>query len=312
MDKVEILEQIENLKLKYGDWAYDIPLPYEIWTNGNQNLPHTRLNRIVRIISDTVGKPLSKCRILDLGCLDGIFSIEFAKQGAETIGVEIREANIEKARFCKDVLRLDNLKFRQDDARNISVECYGQFDAILCSGLLYHLTAPDAIDLISKMFEMSKKLVVIDTSIALKPEVKYNKENKEYWGKIHQEHFRDDSQERKSKRLWSSWDNNESFWFTRPSLVNILGYAGFTSVYECFNPIHLGPERKHRCTFVALKGEKCEIINSPSVNTLDENWPENSLIYNPPKVNLIKLFFKKVVSRLKRILKYFGSILNMP
>jgi len=303
MEKNELQEQIHNLKSKYGDWTYDIPLPFNIWTKGNLNIPHTRLKRIVQIISDMLDKPFSKCRILDLGCLDGIFSIEFAKQGAETIGVEIREENIEKARFCKEVLNLNNLEFRQDDARNISIESYGMFDAIICSGLLYHLTAPDAIELISKMFDMSYKVVVIDTSIALKPEINYVKGSNEYWGKIHHEHFEDDTQYIKSKRLLSSWDNNKSFWFTRPSLINILKSTGFTSVYECFSPIHLGKERVHRCTFVALKGNECRIETSPTANDLKANWPENSLIYSAPKINSTKAFLKKVMSKLKRTLK---------
>ena len=56
-----------------------------------------------------------------MGCEEGVFSIEFAQHGANTVGVEIREANIEKAKFCKDVLKLHNLEFRKDDVRNIGL-----------------------------------------------------------------------------------------------------------------------------------------------------------------------------------------------
>lgn len=284
MEKKELLEQIENLKREYGAWTYDIPLPFDVWTRGNINIPHTRLKRTVQIVSDLVGKPLSECRILDLGCLDGIFSIEFALHGAETIGIEVREDNIKKAIFCKEVLNLNNLDFRQEDARNISIESHGMFDAIICSGLLYHLTASDAIELISKMFNMSNKLVVIDTHIALEPVKSYLSDNDEYWGKLHNEHNEQDTQEIKSKKLWASWDNNQSFWFTRPSLINILNMIGFTSTYECFTPSHInfgrpGIEHLDRCTFVALKGKKCNLITSPAANSLNENFPEKSLDY---------------------------------
>lgn len=284
MEKKELLEQIENLKREYGAWTYDIPLPFDVWTRGNINIPHTRLKRTVQIVSDLVGKPLSECRILDLGCLDGIFSIEFALHGAETIGIEVREDNIKKAIFCKEVLNLNNLDFRQEDARNISIESHGMFDAIICSGLLYHLTASDAIELISKMFNMSYKVVVIDTHIALEPVKSYLSDNDEYWGKLHNEHNEQDTQEIKSKKLWASWDNNQSFWFTRPSLINILNKIGFTSTYECFTPSHInfgrpGIEHLDRCTFVALKGKKCNLITSPAANSLNENFPEKSLDY---------------------------------
>ena len=89
MEKSEIIERLNNLKQQYGEWSYDIPLPYNIWTKGNIQMPHTRLKRIVQLVNDTVGKPLSECRVLDLGCLDGQFSIEFAQQGATTLGIEV-------------------------------------------------------------------------------------------------------------------------------------------------------------------------------------------------------------------------------
>src|ERR1035441_9209545 len=115
--KETIRSGVEELRQKYGDWTYDIPLPHDTWTKGKLDLPHTRLKRITQIVHDLLRKPLNECRILDLACLDGIFSIEFASRGAETIGIEIREANIKKAIFGKEVLGLNNLTLVQDDVR---------------------------------------------------------------------------------------------------------------------------------------------------------------------------------------------------
>lgn len=287
--KEAIEAKLDELKNQYGNWSYDIPLPHAIWTRGNLHIPHTRLKRIVQIIADLVQKPLSECRILDLGCLDGLFSIEFAKQGAQTVGVEIREANIKKAMFCKEILELDNLEFRQDDVRNISTESYGRFDAIVCSGILYHLPASDAINLIQRMFEMVDRLIVIDTHIALDPIESITHENKQYWGKVYLEHAATDTHEEKTKRLWASADNSTSFWFTRPSLVNILSRAGFSSVHECFTPPHLnfgkpGIEHQDRCTFAAIKGHPRELFTAPAANALQEEFPENSLSYQHEKI----------------------------
>ena len=290
--KEAIEQRLDELKLKYGDWAYDIPLPYGIWTRGNLQKPHTRLKRIVQIANDLCDKPLSACRVLDLGCLDGIFSIEFALQGATTIGVEIREANIQKALFCKEVLGLDNLEFRQDDVRNVSLESYGEFDVILCSGILYHLPAFDAIDLIRKMYEMATRIVIIDTHISLFPEEEIRFDDHSYWGDSYREHSDGASVEDKAKRLWASIDNETSFWFTRPSLVNLISKAGFSSVYECFVPPNFIPSmhfqdagiRAHdRCTFVAMKDHDCELNTSPTANKLRQEWPENSLAYGTPR-----------------------------
>ena len=300
--KVELQSALDNLKSKYGEWTYDIPLPFDIWTNGNLQIPHTRLKRIVQIISDLSHKPLSKCRILDLACLDGIFSIELAKHGADTVGVEIREANINKAIFCKEAIGLDNLEFRQDDVRNISEESYGKFDAIICSGILYHLLGEDAINLIDSMHKLVNNVVVIDTHIALKAYERFVYKGEEYWGRTVKEHFASATKEEKEKDNWASIDNLSSFYFTRPSLLNILNKAGFSSVYECFNPTHLnfgkpGLEHDDRCTFVAIKNDLCDILTSPSVNILKEKWPENSLSYMPEHRPL----HKRAISRLKKM-----------
>jgi len=304
----ELQHALEELKSEHGEWAYDIPLPFNVWTKGDLQVPHTRLKRIVQIVSDLSRKPLSECRVLDLGCLDGIFSIEFATHGANTIGVEIREANIKKAIFCKEALELHNLDFRLDDVRNISAESYGRFDAIVCSGILYHLPAADAIDVINRMYDIVDRVVVVDTHVALEPIERFVYGDDEYWGSVFREHADSATLEEKTKDLWASADNPTSFWFTRASLINILGKAGFSSVYECFVPAHLnfgkpGLEHRDRCTFVALKDEICDIATSPSVNTLQEEWPEDSLSYAPDAIiqHERRPLHERVVSRLKRM-----------
>lgn len=299
---------LDEMKREYGEWSFDIPLPFDIWTRGNLQIPHSRLKRIVQVVSDLSEKPLSECRILDLGCLDGIFSIEFAKHGANTIGVEFREANIKKALFCKEALGLHNLDFRQDDVRNISIESYGRFDAIVCSGILYHLPAADAINLINRMYDIVNRIVVIDTHVALQPIERFVYGGDEYWGSVFREHSESATLKEKAKAIWFSADNTTSFWFTRPSLINILNKAGFSSVYECFIPPHLnfgkpGLEHRNRCTFVALKDDICDIATSPSVNTLQEKWPEYSLSYAPDSIikDRLRQLYKRVILRLKNM-----------
>lgn len=271
--------EVRSLASRHGDWFYDMPLPGGTWTGGNQGVPHTRLKRIVQIIADLAGKPLSECRVLDLGCLEGQFAIELALQGAEAVGLEIREANVAKAKFVKAALGLKSVEFHKDDARNL--EQYGQFDAIVCSGLLYHLTAADALNLIEAMHRMAR-LVIIDTHIALRAETCWQG----YSGKVYREHGPSDSAEKKESRRWASADNEVSFWFTRPSLINALTKVGFTSVYECFTPAHMnygkpGMECPDRCTFVAIRGAPVALATSPVANGLTETWPEGSLDYAP-------------------------------
>ncbi len=298
--KEQIQQGVDELKRKYGEWNFDIPLPFGIWTKGNLGEPQTRLKRIIQVINDLSQKPFSKSRILDLGCSDGQFSIECALQGADTIGVEGREANIKKAIFSKEVLELRNLEFRRDDIRNISVESYGKFDTIICSGVFYHLPALDAIKLINNMYEMSTRLLVLDVRVALEPIEKIIYEKNEYWGKVFREHPENATSEEKAKRLFYSLDNMTSFWFTRPSLINLLSKAGFSSIYECFTPTHKnfgkpGIHHPDHLTFVAIKGENCALKTSPVANTLREEWPEKSLTYAPVKP---LPFYKRILLRL--------------
>lgn len=277
--KESIQSGLYELQLKYGNWSNDIPLPFGLWTRGNLHIPHTRLKRILQIANDLSIKPLSESRVLDLGCLDGIFSIEFAQHGAHTLGVEVRESNIQKAIFCKNAYGLDNLEFLKEDVRNLSVDRHGKFDVIICSGILYHLPAADAIGVMNQMFQMTNRIVIIDTQISFEPEEMVLHNGEEFWGRTYREHADDATPEEKEKNIWGSADNTTSFWFTRPSLINLLSKVGFSSVYECFTPTH--NEIPDRCTLVAIKSSPCELHTSPYANGLREDWPENSLTYAP-------------------------------
>lgn len=122
--------------------------------------------------------------------------------------------------------------------REISEDTHGRFDAIVCSGILYHLTADVALELIKRIYEMTDHAVVIDTQISLEAATTVDSGQRKYAGRLFAEHGANDSASTKPSRTWASADNEDSFWFTRPSLVNILADVGFTSVYECFTPTH--------------------------------------------------------------------------
>ncbi len=282
----QIRERLTQLVEAYGEWTFDIPLPHGVWTRGNEGEPHTRLRRLFQIACDLSTKPLNSCRVLDLGCLDGQFSIEFALAGAEVIGIEIREANIQKALFAKEVLQLSNLEFLQQDVRNISCQEYGKFDVILCSGILYHLNTPDVFTVIERMYEMLERLLIVDTHISLRPLGTVTYRGQAYVGEHFREYSDEDAEVAKRTNLWASWGNSKSFLFTRPSLVNFLAQVGFSSIYECFNPPHLnfgnpGLEHKDRCTFVAIKDHMRNLVTSPAANALSEKHPEGTLSYSP-------------------------------
>lgn len=287
LDKNELLSRMNEIAREHGEWLEDIPLSHGVWTGGNQRCPHTRLRRIVQILADVCGKPLDSCRVIDLGCLNGMFSIECALQGARVVGIDVRPANIEKANFAREALGLSNVEFRVGDVRDVRREAFGDFDAVLCSGLLYHLNAPDVFHVIDNIYGMTLRAAVFDTHVSLKPTFQVEHRGRVYRGHEFREHGETDSEEQMEKHILAARGNKVSFWMTRPSLLNALARAGFSSVYECLNPPHLnfgkvGVEHRDRCTFVGLKGTAVSLRTSPDANGLDEEWPEGTLDYSPP------------------------------
>src|SRR6185312_10010629 len=105
--------------------------------------------------------------ILDLACLEGQYALEFARQGAQSVGIEGRAENLEKARFAQRALQLDNVELHQDDVRNLSVAKYGHFDVVLCLGILYHLDAPDVFDFVERIASVCTGFAIFDTYISV-------------------------------------------------------------------------------------------------------------------------------------------------
>lgn len=218
------------------------------------------------IAMDHSRKPLEELRVLDLACLEGPYAIEFARQGARVLGIEGREANIEKARFVKRALGLENLELVQDDVRNLSREKNGQFDVVLCLGSLYHLDAADLFGFVRAIGEVCTGFTVLSTHVTGEGEVCREFGGQKYWGKRVREHPAESTPRDKLETLWASLDNEFSFWPTRASLLNLFSEAGFLSIYECHHPpIYVTEDR---VALVALKGSSRELISAPRYNTI--------------------------------------------
>lgn len=271
-----------------GPWtAHDISLAQGVQTLGSP-LPDTRLRRIVQLVSDTAGKPLDQLRILDLGCLEGQFAIEFALHGAKVVAVEGREANLRKARFAARTMGADTLELHNGDVRDLKVEDYGEFDVILCLGVLYHLDSPDVMELVHSLAKLCQGMLVIDTHFSLQPKVAVDWNGHRYWGDFWTEYAQGKRAKEEDEALWSSIGNDRSLLLTRRSLCNLLGHTGFSSVYECLNPYEWHSpdwplpspdgnvvEWPDRATFVAVKDTRARILSSVLTDAApDRDRPE--------------------------------------
>lgn len=274
MDIETIGQQKQEIIDRFGAWTnHNIRLKDELYTIGNHLVgSEVKVRRFLQAIADLTGRSFSELRVLDLACLEGLYGIELALQGAQVVGIEGREENLEKARFTKLVLGLDNIDFFRDDVRNLSPETYGQFDVVLCLGIFYHLDAPDVFEFAQNIERVCTTLAIFDTHVSRNSEQSYTYDNREYWGKNYTE----------DETLWASIGNPISVWLTRPSLYNLLVDVGFSSVYECHMPIISKYEQMRfreeadRSTFIALKNKPVQ-LRSTSLLTENIRCPEKEV-----------------------------------
>jgi 2-polyprenyl-3-methyl-5-hydroxy-6-metoxy-1,4-benzoquinol methylase len=302
-DRDDVRKQMAELSERYGEWtAMGIQLRDGLSTL-EPIIFDRGLFRVVQSAADLPKKPLAESRVLDLACLKGHYAIEFALQGAEAVGIEEREANIMKARFAKETLGLSRLTFLQGDVCTLSREQHGDFDIVICSGILYHLNAPDVFHFLKRIAEVCHGIVIIDTFFSVKDKISFEFEGRTYWGRYCPEHDPDTDKTQRMKALWSSMDNVQSVWLTRPWLFNLLEHVGFTSVLECCVPSMLNLPFD-RATIVAVKNKRVPSLSSPPTDSLEtEAWPE----HRPFKVHAIQdpksIAFQRIKSLLPNVIK---------
>lgn len=279
MDTKAILDLKNQVVTKYGAWdSNNVYLEDGLYTIGPRIVgDEIKLQRVVQCVVDHNGGSVEGLRILDLGCGEGLYAIEFARRNASCLAVEGREPRAEKVRFVKHVLSLDNLDVMQDDVRNLSVKKHGKFDVVLCLGILYHLGAPDVFTFASRLGEVCQKICIVDTRITLRPKTRYTINGKTYLGSWGEEHWPGDKEAVKLSRMGASLDNERNFWLSRPSIYNLLRNVGFTTVYECHIPAE-PTKPEDRVTFVAIKGQPCDLFSAPLIATRPvEDMPEQPL-----------------------------------
>src|ERR1019366_732858 len=189
-------------------------------------------------------------RLVDLGCLEGGYTVELARAGFDALGIEVRQSNFDNCQRVKAATNLPNLSFACDDVHNLAK--YGVFDVVFCCGLLYHLDEPHKF--LDLMAQVCQRVIIIDTHVADKqPNGKFKlsemTENEGWAGRWFSE-FDNDHARHTDK--WSAWSNRKSFWPMKRDLMQGLFQAGFTTVLESptFEPYL---ELTHRVTIVGVK-----------------------------------------------------------
>jgi SAM-dependent methyltransferase len=181
---------------------------------------------------------VSSTSVVDLGCLEGGYAVAFAQAGYEVTGIEVRELNLERCRYVQERLALSNLRFVQDDVRNLGV--YGPFDAVFCCGLFYHLDRPR--EFLELLGRCTRRVLILQTHFAEQAiptghaaALSEMTKNEGLAGRWYKEFDEGTSHDAMSESLWSSWGNHRSFWIEKRHLLQAMRDVGFDCVFEQFD-----------------------------------------------------------------------------
>ncbi|MDQ2786617.1 MAG: class I SAM-dependent methyltransferase [Chloroflexota bacterium] len=314
MDTEWVRIEKQNVVKQYGPWrTHNFRLADGVYTiSKSEFVDEVKLRRVLQIVADLSPKPLDELRVLDLACAEGAYAVEFAEHGAQVVGIEGRTASIERARFAANALALDGITLIEDDVRNLKRAGYGQFDVVLCLGILFHIDTPDLFAFMQRVADVCTGLTVIDTHISLAGAATARYKGTTYYGERYIEHEADSTAEERLEKPWASLVDAESFWLTRPSLLNLLANVGFTSVYECHNPSEIY-RPANRVTLVAIKGEGQRVRTAPKVNTVPRDpWPETpvSPTDTPPVDPALSVIAHDAAMLSRRVARYVKRAVN--
>jgi 2-polyprenyl-3-methyl-5-hydroxy-6-metoxy-1,4-benzoquinol methylase len=237
----EILKEKERIEQEYGKWtAHNLRLTNNIYTlSPPYDWAHHRGKWFGLLAEVLLRQPLRNMRVLDIGCLEGGITLALGEAGGPVVGIDIRDANLAKANFARDVLGLFNVEFLQADMLNLLDYNLGTFDVIVCAGTLYHIDAPDIIPFLQTIKQCCSGIAIFDTHFSVEHREEFvSSTGNRYYGRtfVESHHYTDDIEEKK-KDLWGSLQNNLSFWPTERSLINFLIDAGFQFVTKPAVPV---------------------------------------------------------------------------
>lgn len=132
-DSRDLTERFAEL----GPWIYQFRIGGHDYGGGISAVGDERLERFFRY------GPQAET-ILELGALEGAHTFIMAQRPGikRVVSLEGREANLRKARFVQELLQIPNVQLAQANLEHADLRGFGNFDAIFCCGLLYHLPEP--------------------------------------------------------------------------------------------------------------------------------------------------------------------------
>jgi 2-polyprenyl-3-methyl-5-hydroxy-6-metoxy-1,4-benzoquinol methylase len=228
---------IEEVRDFLAPWNHNIRLAQGIYTAFCDDW-YPEHQAIMHVIDRHLGGGYLGKKVLDVGCLEGYFSLECALHGADVLGIDVKEINVKKCEFVKSVVGPRNLKFVLDDCMNVTRARYGSFDVVLALGLLYHLDDP--FTFLAQLAELCEGFIVLDTLVAREtaqtigdwePQLSAMRDfsfaGNSYRGRLYREYQEGADETERAFSTTASHTNEMSIWLTEDALVDLLADVGF-------------------------------------------------------------------------------------
>ena len=215
---------IEKIKELYGFYIHKnwhCTLPFEQLSVETD--PSTILMSERRINALTQNFDLKNCRILELGCLEGVHTFMLQMLGAkQVLSIEGRAENFLKCLAIKNAFKLDRCKFLYGDVNEILPLLEGPFELCLAVGILYHLKDP--LSIIYHLGQIAQSLFVW-THYATKDFPRGQLREVNYQGNVYRgKYVKEDTTH------YLSGLGTVSFWMLQDDIIRAVQDAGFTQI----------------------------------------------------------------------------------
>lgn len=227
-------EELERKVEALGPWVYGFKYRGKIWGTTSRYAAQRQIEPVIgnRIKTFFEVFPDPR-RVLELGGMEGIDTFQLAsRDGVTVVSIEGRPENVRKAEFLNELYGFDNIRFVHADLETYDPRALGNFDAVMCSGILYHLEKP---------WELLQRLSPVTDRIFIWTH---------YWSSSEGTEIVDGY---RVKRVVEEYPepllnglSEHSRWFTLDSLTQALRDSGFVNINTLRRKPSLPGEESHR------------------------------------------------------------------
>lgn len=166
LDKETIAERVNAFeRWHYGFDLNGVTTP--IFDQDHLNRHAQRVGYFFDPLVELCGGSLSGLRVLDLGCNAGFWSLLSINHGCDfVLGIDGRQMHIDQANLVFDVNEVDPARYRfvHGNLFHSDMAAFGEFDIVLCLGLLYHVNKP--VELFQRIAQVNTDVLVVDTALS--------------------------------------------------------------------------------------------------------------------------------------------------